>query len=923
MKRSVITLLLTLTLAVVGTLAISAGETLARPSESAPDQSYLNLDNGRPGAPSGDDSPELSPPLITVDRVTHNQGNIITTIDNWGLIGSYHYYGLPSGEYPRNSDHDYIGEIHYWMGATNAAGDTLVANADDDFQGIPSLVTGVEQHRIFLSTDTTRYFDYDLSDTVGLGLGNPAYGWRIWDSDLGVYAYERNYSSLSAGFFDGGPRSVQESHYRFADNAQGSSLMGLEMTHTVLQWNYCYNEDFMFVILEIKNTSVEDYTDFAFGLYVDLDVGGFDGTGENGRLGDLVASDTSENLGWIYDEDGYDPGWGASVTTGVMGTKYLETPGGGGMTAFRTGDWALVPDNDPDRFELINSTDFDGSLPPTDQYYIQCTRGINLLAGQTVRVVYAIIAGDDEEDFRANAALAQELYDNYFVGPEPPPTPTLQASAGDEKVYLQWNDTAQSAVDPLSGENDFAGYKLYRSVNRGLTWGETIYSTGNNCLTLDYQPLVDYRLDRPTDPAPRSFIDSDLINGVEYWYCLVAYDTGASATGIDPLQSGFGDPDGAPNVVTVTPRNDPAGFYEAAGTVVHEYNGLAEPSSESPIPTVFDHKALKGADYEVVFEDTPQETYWHLINVTTGDTVLEDQTVFNGDPEMFPVVDGIRLVMRNADRVPRSMTQTALGGADTNLAVLNFYGPALPNFTGDTSNIYGDAHFRSTYELRYTGDSTLATSIYKYWYPSDPEVYVPFECWNTTTNERVSLAVLDFEFDEVYQPYDLLTIVNFPYDPGADLVTLGAFPYYYGWMFDFDDVLYAPTAGDVFTVEGPLMQSPEDVFAFKADGVDASDAKEELANIRVVPDPYYAFAPGWDVDEGENNIQFQNLPDECTVRIYTLAGDLIKTIEHADGTGRAWWNLQSEGQRLIASGIYIYHVESKYGDHLGRFAVVK
>ena len=31
---------------------------------------------------------------------------------------------------------------------------------------------------------------------------------------------------------------------------------------------------------------------------------------------------------------------------------------------------------------------------------------INLAAGQTVRVVYALVAGDDEADFRANAALA-------------------------------------------------------------------------------------------------------------------------------------------------------------------------------------------------------------------------------------------------------------------------------------------------------------------------------------------------------------------------------------------------------------------------------------------------------------------------------------------------------------------------------------
>jgi hypothetical protein len=311
------------------------------------------------------------------------------------------------------------------------------------------------------------------------------------------------------------------------------------------------------------------------------------------------------------------------------------------------------------------------------------------------------------------------------------------------------------------------------------------------------------------------------------------------------------------------------------------------------------------------------------VNLTTGDTVLANQTRVEGDPDDYSLAEGLRVVVRNADREPRSTNQTGFGGSDTTLAIVDWYGPSLPNFTGDPSNVYGDEHFRPTFELRYTTDSTLATSIYKFWYPTDPEVYVPFEVWNMETNERVSLAVLDFDMDDIYQPFDLLTIVNFPYDPSSDLVTLGAFPYHYGWMFDFDEAIYAPSAGDVFTIEGPPMNSPDDVFTFKVDGVDETLAQASMSNIKVVPDPYYVFAPGWDIAEGESEIQIQNLPEQCTVRIYSLAGDLIKTIEHTDGTGFVRWNLQSEGQRLIASGIYIYHVESKYGDQIGRFAVVK
>ena len=126
-------------------------------------------------------------------------------------------------------------------------------------------------------------------------------------------------------------------------------------------------------------------------------------------------------MAWTYDEDGYDMGWGPLVRTGIMGTKYLETPDDIGMTAFRTGQWETVSEaDDAQRYELIGSEQYDESLPPTDQYYLQCTKGINLTAGKTVRVVYAIIAGQDLEEFYDNTTTAQTLYDNYFVGDKKP-----------------------------------------------------------------------------------------------------------------------------------------------------------------------------------------------------------------------------------------------------------------------------------------------------------------------------------------------------------------------------------------------------------------------------------------------------------------------------------------------------------------------
>jgi hypothetical protein len=876
------------------------------------------------GAGPGNPNLQLSANPATLDQITHNKSNIATTVDNWGYIGGYEYYGRPSGEWPRGSGHSYLAEMLYWMGATTVTNDTLVADSYDDFEAVPMPVNGSDEYRMYLSTDSTRFHNFNPTDTVGIADGTPARGWRVWNADSAEFVYNRPYNSLSSAYKPGGPTSLQDSHYRFRDNALGSPVLGVDVTQSIYSWNYCYNENFIFVELNITNNSGNNYTDFAMGIYADFDVGGPDGSGENGRLMDMVGFDSTESLAWTYDVVGRDPGWGQLVKTGFMGTKLLETPLNIGMTSFRTDDWAFLPPTDEGKYAFMTTNQFDQSLPPTDQFYVQCVKGINLTAGSTVRVVFAIVAGQTEQEFRDNAALAQELYNNFYVGPQPPTTPVLTARSGDRKNYLSWTDTSEVGIDPLSGQNDFVGYKLYRSSNQGRTWGEVIHNTGNDCLTLDYEPILLATVNSPGDPIPHTYIDTGLTNGVDYWYCLVAFDNGDTTVGVDPLQSGFGLEGLSPNVVKSRPTSSPAGHYDAMSTVVHTYTGTDVASDGGVFPEVFDKNRLTGAEYRVVFEDQPDDTYWHLIDAISGDTVLDHQTKTDGDPSLFPVADGMRVVVTNGDREPRGAVQTGFGGADTTLSIATWYGPAIPNFTGDNNDIGGDAHYRSTFELRYTGDSTRATHVLDGFYSSDTPYWVPLELWNTTTNERVSMAVYDFEENGTWEPYDLIVVVNYPYN-GTTSVTPTAFPYHYSWMFELDAPSFAPVVGDVFTLTGAPMNSPADVFTFKVDGINAAAASVDMKNIKVVPNPYFA-ASTLSTEtggRGQSFIDFTNLPEKCTVRIYTLAGDLIQTIDHTSGDGSESWDLLTSNRQQVASGMYVYHVDSQFGTRTGRFAVIK
>ena len=58
-------------------------------------------------------------------------------------------------------------------------------------------------------------------------------------------------------------------------------------------------------------------------------------------------------------------------------------------------------------------------------------------------------------------------------------------------------------------------------------------------------------------------------------------------------------------------------------------------------------------------------------------------------------------------------------------------------------------------------------------------------------------------------------------------------------------------------------------------------------------------------------IWFTNLPARCTIKIFTVAGDLVRTLRHDDpAEGKQAWDVLSEYGRAIASGLYIYVVEN-------------
>jgi hypothetical protein len=84
-------------------------------------------------------------------------------------------------------------------------------------------------------------------------------------------------------------------------------------------------------------------------------------------------------------------------------------------------------------------------------------------------------------------------------------------------------------------------------------------------------------------------------------------------------------------------------------------------------------------------------------------------------------------------------------------------------------------------------------------------------------------------------------------------------------------------------------------------------AEDALALINVVPNPYYAYSQ-YEESRLDNRIKITNLPDICTIKIYTVNGTLIRSFEKDSPITSLDWDLKNQANVPIAGGVYLIHV---------------
>lgn len=302
----------------------------------------------------------------------------------------------------------------------------------------------------------------------------------------------------------------------------------------------------------------------------------------------------------------------------------------------------------------------------------------------------------------------------------------------------------------------------------------------------------------------------------------------------------------------------------------------------------------------------------------------------------------------------------AFGGIQTSLGVSEYRNVLLKLAAVDNVNLWDpkatptDPNFSKAYRwLRAVGaTSTPADPSFEPWiinkgsgYPyQDYDYGVPFSAWNMETDPPTRLSVGMFEnnvvgglIDGRYWPrhasdpdYDnsvtreFCFIFNVPYSETPDpslQINLFSSTTPMMWVMVCSRRAEVPWAsGDEFLIMANHVNMPADLFTFKTNSVtpitSAALAKEAAQLVNIFPNPYFGQNRG-EINPVERFVTLSHLPTSgATIRIFTLAGSLVKTIDDdvrseqgTLGTHSAQWNLRNDDDVPVASGLYILHVD--------------
>ncbi len=583
---------------------------------------------------------------------------------------------------------------------------------------------------------------------------------------------------------------------------------------------------------------------------------------------------------------------------------------------------------------------------------------------------------------------AQEIYNGNFFVAGPPQPPHVDIRTFDDRIEfiidLERNGTLyHDEVDGIDNRQVFEGINIYQfaspstseQTDKGLQnrvllatfdlnnqYGDILIQRTNERIIL-HHGKNNLKFDANTDSGGaviRFVVDKDvfnegkpLINNVEYYFSVTAFSINVNQ--LSPLSDGawisaadpyLENPLGGSQFYTVLFNSDENHPYKGTKAT---YVGPRAQHDGQVLADVVDQAAFIGDNYLVTFHDNG--TKYNIVNDTKGKTLRENLTFqddINGEAWTFPIVEGLSIRVQNVPDGIRTVTETIpdggvdwLDGAGTLTGHTAGYNggvdfiknsfrsalsPGLPKaeyfpvriMIGTTDDAFAQ-HYRANYNLS-VGMKPTFLKAYDITDTENPrQLYVAYH--NASPN-----GVIDFSSNN--------DIIIFSADYQGDTERYGRAA---------TDTLFRKEAYLVvqFSAVDSIRQANEitlditpyypnsDVDAFRIFGEDLqplltpTERKAQLEMVNVVPNPYWAYSK-YETSYDTPVLKFTHLPEEVTIRIFNLAGQLIKTLYKNSPINELQWNLRNEANLRVASGMYIAHVEAPgIGEKVLKFAIVQ
>jgi hypothetical protein len=582
-------------------------------------------------------------------------------------------------------------------------------------------------------------------------------------------------------------------------------------------------------------------------------------------------------------------------------------------------------------------------------------------------------------------SFAQSAFDANFVVPQPPATPAVTLTNLDRKVTLTWDGAAQddSGSYPFEGYNVYQGETASGPWTRIATFDEvngilTVFMEDFDAATgeIYLQPKqfgTDSGVQRYIEITNDAFTwagNTHLVNNHPYYFGVSAYSVmqGETPNNLETSKA----------VVVANPNGGEAGTdwstVAAPDTALHAAGG----SDGMVLINTIDESSLMNANYDVSFYDTTMvdpedpdwtwsETWWRINQGGNAraygraqSTVLDDMYHYP-DYEMHPLgmpeVDGMLVQVLGPPLLGAAFEWAGVDDNDRWLSGVDWGGELLFGGLSLGVHFFGSTLAPAEYhqiELRITDDSAEWSDAAVYrrdlGYALNGIGTFPGSAWDVEDPDnprRLNICFVEmddpadpaFTADDMWNPNDTslggreyLFIMNSDYNgavdydddamwgPAAD-VQWAWWPKLRGNIATFDEGIASNPGSFIFTPN--YVNTVNDSFTFSTTAATHTAGESALADVRVVPNPYYGFS-AYETMSDVKVVKFTHLPATATIKIFNIAGDHVKTLEKTDnGLNELAWNLKNEYGVFVASGVYVYYVESPgYGDSFGKLAVM-